>query len=559
MKISAISFENHPILGSIYFNFCDENENAIDTIIIAGENGTGKSILLNEIYHTLQNNSIVLGQNYNKTITYQLDENEQEKISRFVGVEINKFVGILYRHDNQSWDFEFRFKNRHNNLITITRTYPTYHLFRDALLGQNIMQLRAVFSDVEINFTPQGIGSTTGRTLDVSDIRFERSSGNLSTEIAQLLVDIDSQDSRELMQWVDANPNAVPPEEVKHTRIKRFSSAFHYIFPAKKFVGVKDFNGAKDIIFKEYDKEISIANLSTGEKQIVFRGSFLLKNQRSNKGAVILIDEPEISLHPDWQVKILNYFKTLFTDDNGIQTSQLFVVTHSPFIIHNNNRSNDKVIIMKKDEKGNVVISDHPKFYSWSGEEAVKEAFNIGFFTNEEKPLVFVEGETDEKYINKTLEVFGIQTEAKFEWIGRNHEQGPEFTGDKSLNQAASFLKANPIFIKNKIVLLYDNDTDRKEENHGDLLIRIMPKPPAVTIYKKGIESLLVIPEGFDSEAYYSSREKADDYGAKSIISELNKTKLCSYICDELEPEQQKAVLGNIKDYIDHLIAELGK
>src|SRR5690606_17213473 len=107
----------------------------------------------------------------------------------------------------------------------------------------------------------------------------------------------------------------------------------------------------------------------------------------------------------------------------------------------NSNRANDKVIIMKRDEQGNIVIPINPKFYNWSGEEAIKEAFNVDFLNNEGS-LVLVEGELDEKYINKVIEVFKIDTDVKFEWVGRNYDKGPEFTGDSALNQTASFLKA---------------------------------------------------------------------------------------------------------------------
>ena len=92
--------------------------------------------------------------------------------------------------------------------------------------------------------------------------------------------------------------------------------------------------------------EIPIDNLSTGEKQIVYRGCFLLKDVNATNGAFVFIDEPEISLHPKWQMKIMDYYKGIFTDESGQQTSQIFAVTHSPFIIHNDNRSNDKVIIL---------------------------------------------------------------------------------------------------------------------------------------------------------------------------------------------------------------------
>jgi predicted ATP-dependent endonuclease of OLD family len=61
----------------------------------------------------------------------------------------------------------------------------------------------------------------------------------------------------------------------------------------------------------------------------VFRGAFLLRNQQSIKGNTILIDEPEISLHPKWQAKIFEYYRKLFTDEKNKQNSQLFETVSS--------------------------------------------------------------------------------------------------------------------------------------------------------------------------------------------------------------------------------------
>ena len=70
--------------------------------------------------------------------------------------------------------------------------------------------------------------------------------------------------------------------------------------------------GRKKFILKKRGRDVDIASLSSGEKQIVFRGAFLLRNQQSAKGSVILIDEPEISLHPIWQEKIYDYYRKSF-------------------------------------------------------------------------------------------------------------------------------------------------------------------------------------------------------------------------------------------------------
>ena len=77
------------------------------------------------------------------------------------------------------------------------------------------------------------------------------------------------------------------------------------------------------ILFEKNGVEISIDDLSTGEKQIVFRGAYLLRNINQLNGAIIMVDEPELSMHPKWQKNILRYYKNLFTDNNGGTNSSI--------------------------------------------------------------------------------------------------------------------------------------------------------------------------------------------------------------------------------------------
>ena len=44
MKIKSIEFKNHKILGDLKLDFTLEDERVADTIIFAGENGTGKNM-----------------------------------------------------------------------------------------------------------------------------------------------------------------------------------------------------------------------------------------------------------------------------------------------------------------------------------------------------------------------------------------------------------------------------------------------------------------------------------------------------------------------------------
>ena len=79
----------------------------------------------------------------------------------------------------------------------------------------------------------------------------------------------------------------------------------------------------KDGTVLEAAKEaIASDRLSAGEKQML---SFLCYNAFS-ESAVIFIDEPELSLHVDWQRLLLPTLQEQGTEN------QLFIATHSPFI-----------------------------------------------------------------------------------------------------------------------------------------------------------------------------------------------------------------------------------
>ena len=80
--------------------------------------------------------------------------------------------------------------------------------------------------------------------------------------------------------------------------------------------------GSDGITVGEAKDAISSDKLSAGEKQML---SFLCYNAFS-KDTTIFIDEPELSLHVDWQRRL---FPTLL--EQG-QNNQFFVATHSPFI-----------------------------------------------------------------------------------------------------------------------------------------------------------------------------------------------------------------------------------
>ncbi|MBR3481423.1 MAG: AAA family ATPase, partial [Neisseriaceae bacterium] len=322
----------------------------------------------------------------------------------------------------------------------------------------------------------------------MSNIRFE---SNTANEIIQLLIDIRSNDAEIILQAIEKNQDTKNIER----KFNRFKKAFNTMFYDKlSFKGISNNGNEKNIIFSKDNKEVSINDLSSGEKQIVFRGAFLLQNKDALNGAVVLIDEPEISMHPEWQKKIMDFYKKIFQNKKGEQTSQIIVTTHSPFIIHNENRYNDKVIVLKYNKIGGVVSSGYPEYYQANTVQAVEDAFNIpNFLSNANENIVFVEGKTDEQYFNKTIAVFEINN-LPFKFKSIDSENSKNKSGGSSkldiAYQAAQYMQ-----LSHKYVFLYDCDKKKENQNNKNLYIYGLEQKLGDFNrgIEKGIENLLIL------------------------------------------------------------------
>jgi len=106
-------------------------------------------------------------------------------------------------------------------------------------------------------------------------------------------------------------------------------------YPQTKFIEIidrlfsetgKEINKIENQIeFLLGDKKISPFQLSSGEKQLLI--ILLTVLIQDNKPYILFMDEPEISLHIEWQKKIIKYIRELNPN------VQIIIATHSPAII----------------------------------------------------------------------------------------------------------------------------------------------------------------------------------------------------------------------------------
>ena len=87
--------------------------------------------------------------------------------------------------------------------------------------------------------------------------------------------------------------------------------------------------------------------LSTGQETFLSQFALFYKNKKSN--SILLIDEGETTMHPDWQKKYINYMIEFFKNNMGNKNIHIILASHSPFILSDLPKEN--VIFLKDGEQ----------------------------------------------------------------------------------------------------------------------------------------------------------------------------------------------------------------
>lgn len=115
-------------------------------------------------------------------------------------------------------------------------------------------------------------------------------------------------------------------------------------------------------------RRVSHNDLSSGQQSLLLNA--IMISVFSEDRSLICIDEPENSLHPEWQLKYLKFIELLTENKSGIH---FIIATHSPQIISGLSSSNSCVVSLLKQGKKNASSYSSDKNEVMMGESDIQE------------------------------------------------------------------------------------------------------------------------------------------------------------------------------------------
>lgn len=118
-----------------------------------------------------------------------------------------------------------------------------------------------------------------------------------------------------------------------------------------------------------------LADGSSGETHLLCQFIGIMADIRS--GSLILIDEPENSSHPNWQMNYVGWLREIFKE---YQDCHFIIATHSPLILANMKASESTIVRLKREAETNHISNEGGMelgCYSWTVDEILQDVMEM--------------------------------------------------------------------------------------------------------------------------------------------------------------------------------------
>ena len=334
MKIEKVHIKNIKGIKDLELSF-KKDDKILDLIVLAGVNGSGKTTILESIKDFFNN----------KNINYE----EPKKSNVDLDIFFEKFEKKNIEEAEKSSN---NYKQPLWNFFNALQSYQ-YEKYNNNGLYQNLIAKRfenppkIIYVPAENKFEEIQTYSTT-----------------LSKEY-EFINTINSNVIRDIPSYIATRRNYLATieedltmKEITNKVVNEINSIFDILELDVKLKGFSKDEKTMPIFENSAGEEFDINDLSSGEKQLFLRT--LSIKMLEPKNSIILIDEPELSLHPKWQQRIIEVYKKIG------ENNQIIIATHSPHIL--GSVSSENIFILYRDENGKIEAKTGDELYSSYGQ-----------------------------------------------------------------------------------------------------------------------------------------------------------------------------------------------
>ena len=317
MKIKKIEIKNNKILKDISIDF-EKNGKIIDTIVVAGSNGSGKTTFLESIWNYFLEIS-----EYRRDILEKVDitfNDDFEKLKELDIIRHLKYANYDEKNDIKTY----------KETVSLFKVLP-----------------KLIYIPTEINFSEVKTETTN----------FYKEYSFFNIVDFNMIKDIPSYIVSKVMYILGQNENLTMLEARKKVT-EEINGIFNILELDVKLKGISKDGKNMPIFENSQGEEFDINELSSGEKQLFLRT--LSIKMLEPEDSIILIDEPELSLHPKWQQQIIKVYQSIG------KNNQIIVATHSPHLLGSVRSEN--IIILSKNEENKIIPITGEELYSSYGQ-----------------------------------------------------------------------------------------------------------------------------------------------------------------------------------------------
>ena len=308
MKIEKVHIKNVKGIKDLELSF-KKDDKILDLIVLAGVNGSGKTTILESIKDFFDNKNNNNNDSGKSNINLEIFFEEFEKYSSY-NLKRVKFLNT------------FHYEKSDNNTSSQNQTINNFE------------------SLAKIIYVP-------------AENKFEKVKTDTTTllRISQFINIINSNVIKDIPSYIATRRNYLATieedltmKEITNKVVNEINSIFDILELDVKLKGFSKDEKTMPIFENSAGEEFDINDLSSGEKQLFLRT--LSIKMLEPKNSIILIDEPELSLHPKWQQRIIEVYKKIG------ENNQIIVATHSPHIL--GSVSNENIFILYRNENGKI-------------------------------------------------------------------------------------------------------------------------------------------------------------------------------------------------------------